>query len=71
MTQSQKLKVGHILKLENNQMVPADCLVLSTGDENGMCYISTESLDGEQNLKPKLAPQTTQGKLLELSAQKA
>jgi P-type E1-E2 ATPase len=70
-TQHQNLAVGHILKLDNNQPVPADCVVLSTGEEHGMCYISTESLDGEQNLKPKLAPNMTQGKLLELSTNKS
>jgi len=47
-------------------MVAADCLVLSTAEANGICYISTETLDGERNLKPKLAPQLTQQKLQEL-----
>lgn len=63
MTNSADLKVGHIIKLRDNQMVPADCVVLSAVDANGLCYISTESLDGERNLKPKLAPQLTQGKM--------
>ena len=44
-------------------MVPADCLVLSTDDPIGQCYVSTANLDGERNLKPKLAPQMTQKKL--------
>ena len=63
---SDELKVGDILKLNNGEMVPADCLVLSTGEINGMCYISTETLDGELNLKPKLSPTITQGKLKDL-----
>ena len=37
----------------------ADCVVLSTDDPNGQCYISTSQLDGERNLKPKLAPTLT------------
>jgi hypothetical protein len=41
-------------------MIQADCLVLSTSDPNGMCYISTETLDGERNYKPKFAPLITQ-----------
>ena len=45
--------------LKNNGLVPADCLVLSTSDPLGQCYINTETLDGERNLKPKLAPQLT------------
>lgn len=44
-------------------MVPADCLLLSTDDTIGQCYVSTANLDGERNLKPKLAPQMTQKKL--------
>ena len=36
-----------------------------------MCYISTETLDGERNLKPKLAPQMTQGKLSNLEEKNA
>jgi magnesium-transporting ATPase (P-type) len=51
-----ELAVGNVIKLKDNQMVPADCIVLSAVDSNGLCYISTESLDGERNLKPKLAP---------------
>ena len=64
---SDAIKVGDILKLENNKTIPADVLVLSSADDNGMCYISTETLDGEQNLKPKLAPSLTQGKIVEIT----
>jgi hypothetical protein len=38
-------------------------VVLSTDDPLGQCYISTSNLDGERNLKPKLAPSLTQGKV--------
>ena len=54
-TTSSKLKVGNIIKMNNGQMVPADCIVLSTQDHLGQCYISTSNLDGERNLKPKIA----------------
>lgn len=60
---TQDLKVGHIIKLKNDEWVPADCIVLQTGETNGICYISTETLDGERNLKPKFAPEAFQGKL--------
>ena len=43
-------------------MVPADVVIISTGDALGQCYISTQTLDGEINLKPKLAPSITQKK---------
>ena len=59
-TTAEHIKVGDVLKLDNDEQVPADCMVLSTGDANGQCYISTSQLDGERNLKPKLAPMQTQ-----------
>jgi magnesium-transporting ATPase (P-type) len=56
---AQKLSVGDIIQMCNGCMVPADCIVLSTNDPLGQCYISTSNLDGERNLKPKLAPKLT------------
>lgn len=56
---AEKLKVGDIIKMNNGCMVPADCVVLSTNDPLGQCYISTANLDGERNLKPKLSPGLT------------
>ena len=56
---SEQLKVGDIVLMNDGQMVPADCLLLSTDDSLGQCYVSTANLDGERNLKPKLAPQMT------------
>lgn len=52
---TQDIKVGQIIKLKNDEWVPADCLIIQTGAENGVCYISTETLDGERNLKSKFA----------------
>jgi len=63
LVKTQDLKVGHLIKLKNNEWVPADCVILQTGAENGICYISTETLDGERNLKPKFAADSFQGKL--------
>ena len=48
--------------LNNNDMISADCVVISTDDPLGQCYISTSNLDGEKNLKAKLAPSVSQGK---------
>jgi phospholipid-transporting ATPase len=69
-TVSVNLKVGQIIKLKNN-MVPADCLVLQTKDAKGLCYISTESLDGERNLKTKIACSATQANIESLCSSKA
>jgi hypothetical protein len=40
--------------------VPADCFLLASMkggklSDDGSCFISTDSLDGERNLKPKMA----------------
>ncbi|KAM5439708.1 drs2 neo1 protein [Microsporum ferrugineum] len=47
------IQVGDIIKLERDQAVPADIVLLHANDPNGIAYIETMALDGETNLKSK------------------
>ena len=55
----KKLEVGDIVLLRDNEQVPADIVVLSTSDADGMCYLETKNLDGETNLKPRRSVKAT------------
>lgn len=54
------LRVGDILLLKNDDLIPADVLVLSTSEPENMCYLETKNLDGETNLKIKTGLKTFQ-----------
>lgn len=55
----KKLEVGDIVLLREDEQVPADIVVLSTSDADGLCYLETKNLDGETNLKVRKAIQAT------------
>uniref|UniRef100_T1JKU3 Phospholipid-transporting ATPase n=1 Tax=Strigamia maritima TaxID=126957 RepID=T1JKU3_STRMM len=46
-----QVAVGDILKVSNSQSFPADMVLLSSSEPQGICYIETANLDGETNLK--------------------
>lgn len=62
---AEDLKVGDIILVKDDEIVPADCFILASGSSleqtqggninPGQCFISTGNLDGERNLKPKMA----------------
>ena len=58
---SQTLKHGEIILVYENHSIPADMIVIDSGFKDGTCYVETSSLDGEKNLKLKVANKCTQG----------
>ncbi|KAI8373699.1 hypothetical protein BD560DRAFT_446220 [Blakeslea trispora] len=50
---SKDVRVGDFILLRNGDSLPADAVLLSTSDKEGVCYVETKDLDGETNLKPR------------------
>ncbi|KAK9480720.1 hypothetical protein V1514DRAFT_275507 [Lipomyces japonicus] len=57
----KNLRVGDIVRLRNDDEIPADIIVLSTSDSDGACYVETKNLDGETNLKVRQAVRSGAG----------
>ena len=52
---SENLKVGNIIKVHQNERVPADLLLLFTTEKSGSIFIRTDQLDGETDWKLRKA----------------
>lgn len=53
----REIRIGDVVKIDRNEYFPCDMLILSTSDNKKyMAYIETKNLDGETNLKHKVAP---------------
>ncbi|KAM5546482.1 phospholipid-transporting ATPase 1 [Rosa sericea] len=59
------VQVGEIIKIQANEGIPCDMVLLSTSDPTGVAYVQTINLDGESNLKTRYAKQETLSKLPE------
>jgi len=49
----EKLRIGDIIKVNQNEQVPADIVLLQSSEDKLNCFIETKNLDGETNLKYK------------------
>ncbi|KAI7889242.1 uncharacterized protein EV154DRAFT_604236 [Mucor mucedo] len=50
---SKDIRVGDFILLRNGDSLPADAVLLSSSDNEGVCFVETKDLDGETNLKPR------------------
>lgn len=68
------VRVGDIIKIHQNERVPADMILLSTTEKSGSVFIRTDQLDGETDWKLRKAINMTQkvqptNRLIDLDAE--
>ncbi|XP_038604502.1 phospholipid-transporting ATPase IG isoform X2 [Tachyglossus aculeatus] len=57
--ESEKIKVGDIVEVAADETFPCDLILLSSSSDDGICYVTTTSLDGESNCKTHYAVRDT------------
>jgi phospholipid-transporting ATPase len=55
----QDVVVGDIIRVHKDEPFSADMILITSSEPKGLCYIETKNLDGETNLKHKLASKET------------
>ena len=63
----QSIKVGNIIKIYKDELIPADVLIVKSSLKSGLCYMQTSNLDGENALKPREAFNLTQDNIFNKS----
>ena len=58
---SQTLRLGEIILIYENKIIPADMILIDSGFGEGTCYVETSSLDGEKTLKLRVSNKHTNG----------
>ena len=44
--QWQSLKVGEVIKIKKETLIPCDSIVVKTSDPENKCFVETKGLDG-------------------------
>ncbi|KNC75458.1 hypothetical protein SARC_12017, partial [Sphaeroforma arctica JP610] len=57
--QWREVLTGDIVRVEQDDPIACDLLCIATSDENGDCFVETAELDGETNLKLRVALKET------------
>ncbi|XP_049325203.1 phospholipid-transporting ATPase IH isoform X2 [Astyanax mexicanus] len=57
--QSRRLQVGDVVLVKEDETFPCDLILLSTSRDDGTCFVTTASLDGESSHKTYYAVQDT------------
>ena len=60
---SSTLEMGELVFVKQNELFPADLVIIDSSLPEGICYVETASLDGEKHLKQRTSPSNLSGKL--------
>ncbi|XP_033949584.1 phospholipid-transporting ATPase 11C isoform X1 [Pseudochaenichthys georgianus] len=66
--ESEKIKVGDVLEVDEDETFPCDLILLQSSREDDTCFVTTASLDGESNHKTHYTVPDTEKDLESLNA---
>ncbi|KAL4432018.1 hypothetical protein ABPG74_017754 [Tetrahymena malaccensis] len=58
--QWRNLRIGNLIRVNKDEYIPADIILIYSSNKGGNCYVETKNLDGETNLKVKSVPKKLQ-----------
>ncbi|EAS00612.2 phospholipid-translocating P-type ATPase, flippase family protein (macronuclear) [Tetrahymena thermophila SB210] len=68
---SMSIQVGEVLRVRRGEHFPADVLCIYSTGKKGEAFIETKNLDGETNLKKKIAPKISNNLTIQDFAQQS